>query len=85
MRVELHISSMILFSLVRRTLDMMSNELLESVNMCTGIGGLNMSSHCLRIANASSNGSSKAFTSADNRENATDRDLYDLYETGIEW
>ena len=64
----------------------MSNKLLKSVNICTGIGSIKTNSNCLRTQSASSNKSSKALSSADVTERATRRDLYDLYdlyETGI--
>ena len=78
-----YISSIIHFSFVRLTLDIISNMLLESVSTCTGLCCLRTNSYYLRIASASSNRSAKAITSADNTERATRPDLYDFYETGI--
>ena len=69
---------------MRLSLDIMPNKLLESVDICTGIGCLNTNSICLRIASASSNKSAKAITSVDSMKCATCRDLCDLQETGIE-
>ena len=76
-------SSMICFSHVRLIFDIMSNMLLESVSICTGISCLRTSSNCLRIASASSNRSAKEITSADNTEHVTRRDLNDFYEICI--
>ena len=63
--------------------DIMSNMILDSVSTSTGVGCLKTNSNCLWTARASSNRSAKAITSADNTENATRHDFYDLYETGI--
>ena len=71
-------SSTIRFSLVRLPFDIMSNMLLESVNMCTDIDCLKTSSNCLRIACESSSRSAKAIISADTTECATRSSLYDL-------
>ena len=70
---------------MRLPLDIMSNMPLLPVNICTGIDCLKTNFNCLRIASASSNRSAKAITSVDNRARATRRDLYDLYEAGIEY
>ena len=79
MLVERHISNIIRFSLVQLPFDIISNMLLESVSMCTGIGCLRTNSNFLRIASASSNRFAKAITSAVCTECATRRDLYGLY------
>ena len=76
------ISSIIRLSPVRLSLDVLSDRLLESVNICTGISYLNTNSNCSQIASTSSNKSAKTITSADSTEHATRRDLYDLQDTG---
>ena len=58
---------------------------MESVYMWAGIGCFNMNSNWFRIASASSNKSAKAITSPDKTDCATRRDLYDLYQTGMEY
>ena len=62
----------------------MPNRHWKSVNICTSNGCLKKNSNCLRIASESSKKFAKAITSADNKEHATGRDLYDLCETDIE-
>ena len=66
------------------TVDILLGRLWESANICTGISCLHTNSICLRIASESSNKFAKAITSAESTKLATRRDLYDLYETGIE-
>ena len=73
-----YMSSIIRFSLVRLSFDMMSNKRLESVDICTGINSLKTNSNCLWIESASLNKPAKAITPADNTVYATRRDLYDL-------
>ena len=73
---------MIRFLLVRLPLDIISNRLFESVNICTGIGCFKINSSCLRIARASSNKPENTMTSADSTDREIRLDLYDLYETG---
>ena len=70
-----YISSIIRFSLVRLPLDITSNILVGSINICSGIGCLKTSFICLQTASASSNKSAKAITPADYTTRATIRDL----------
>ena len=83
MLFEPYLSSIIRFSLARLSLDIMSDKLLESINICSRIGCLKTNFNCLRIVSASSNRSPKAITSVSSAKHAARRDLYDLQEIGI--
>ena len=79
-----YITSITRFSVLRLTLYKISNTLLESFNICTGIGYLKMDSNFSQIASVQSNKSAKAITLADNTERETSHGSNDLSKTGME-
>ena len=62
-----YISNMTRLTLVRLTLNIISNRIFQSVDMCTGIGA-SKNSCCFRIERVSSNRPANATTSADSTE-----------------